>query len=39
MSLEKVSEMLKKQRRIEGMVHGQNMPRQDMAMSRPQLQV
>lgn len=30
MSLEKVSEMLKKQRRVEGMVHGQVMPRHDM---------
>ena len=30
MSLEKVSEMLKKQKRVEGMVHGQSMPRQDI---------
>jgi len=30
MSLEKVSEMLAKQKLVEGMVHGQNMPRQDI---------
>ena len=30
MSLEKVSEMLKKQKRVEGMVHGQSMPRQEI---------
>jgi magnesium transporter len=30
MSLEKVSEMLKKQKRVEGMVHGQSMPRHDI---------
>jgi magnesium transporter len=30
MSLEKVSEMLKKQKRVEGMIHGQSMPRQDI---------
>jgi len=30
MSLEKVSEMLKKQKRVEGMAHGQSMPRQDI---------
>jgi magnesium transporter len=29
MSLEKVTEMLKKQKRVQGMVHGQSMPRQD----------
>ena len=38
MSLEKVSEMLKKQRRIEGMVHGQNMPRQDIVETLVQRQ-
>ena len=30
MSMEKVSEMLRKQRRVEGMVHGQTMPRHEM---------
>ncbi len=30
MSLEKVSEMLKKQKRVEGMVHGQSMARHDI---------
>ena len=38
MSLEKVSEMLKKQKRIEGMVHGQNMPRQDIVETLVQRQ-
>jgi len=38
MSLEKVSEMLKKQRRVEGMVHGQNMPRQDIVETLVQRQ-
>jgi hypothetical protein len=30
MSLEKVQELLKKQRRVQGVVHGQNMPKHDM---------
>ncbi len=30
MSMEKVSEMLRKQRRVEGMIHGQTMPRHEM---------
>ena len=30
MSLEKVSEMLKKQKRVEGMFHGQSMSRHDI---------
>ena len=30
MSLDKVSEMLKKQKRVEGVLHAQNMPRHDM---------
>ncbi len=38
MSLEKVSEMLKKQKRVEGMVHGQNMPRQDIVETLVQRQ-
>lgn len=38
MSLEKVTEMLKKQKRIEGMVHGQNMPRQDIVETLVQRQ-
>jgi len=38
MSLEKVTEMLKKQKRVEGMVHGQNMPRQDIVETLVQRQ-
>src|SRR5450830_331957 len=38
MSLEKVSEMLKKQKRVEGMVHGQSMPRQDIVETLVQRQ-
>ncbi len=38
MSFEKVSEMLKKQKRIEGMVRGQSMPHQDMVESLVQKQ-
>ncbi len=38
MSLEKVTEMLKKQKRIEGMVHGQSMPRQDIVETLVQRQ-
>ena len=30
MSMDKVSEMLRKQRRVEGMVHGQSMPRHEI---------
>jgi magnesium transporter len=38
MSLEKVTEMLKKQKRVEGMVHGQNMPRHDIVETLVQRQ-
>ena len=38
MSLEQVSEMLKKQKRVEGMVHGQNMPRHDIVETLVQRQ-
>ena len=38
MSLEKISDMLKKQKRVEGMVHGQNMPRHDMVETLVQRQ-
>ena len=38
MSLDKVSEMLKKQKRIEGMVHSQNMPRQEIVETLVQRQ-
>ncbi len=38
MSLEKVLELLKTQRRVEGVVHGQNMPRHDMVETLVQRQ-
>jgi len=38
MSLEKVAELLKKQRRIEGMVHSQSMPRQEIVETLVQRQ-
>jgi magnesium transporter len=38
MSLEKISDMLKKQKRVEGMVHGQTMPRHDMVETLVQRQ-
>jgi magnesium transporter len=38
MSLEKVSEMLKKQKRVEGMIHGQSMPRHDIVETLVQRQ-
>ena len=38
MSLEKVTEMLKKQKRVQGMVHGQSMPRQDIVETLVQRQ-
>ncbi len=38
MSLEKVAELLKKQKRIEGMVHSQNMPRQEIVETLVQRQ-
>jgi len=38
MSLEKVSEMLKKQKLVEDMVHGQSMPRQDIVETLVQRQ-
>jgi hypothetical protein len=38
MSLEQVSELLKKQKRIEGMVHNQNMPRQEIVETLVQRQ-
>ena len=38
MSFEKVSEMLKKQKRVEGIVHGQSMPRQDIVETLVQRQ-
>ena len=38
MTMEKVSEMLRKQRRVEGMVHGQSMPRHEMSETLVQRQ-
>ncbi len=38
MPLDKVSELLKKQKRVEGMVHSQSMPRQDMVETLVQRQ-
>ena len=38
MSLDKVSEILKKHKRVEGMVHGQSMPRQDIVETLVQRQ-
>jgi magnesium transporter len=38
MSMEKVSDMLRKQRRVEGMIHGQTMPRHEMIESLVQKQ-
>jgi magnesium transporter len=38
MSLDKVTEILKKHKRVEGMVHGQNLPRQDIVETLVQRQ-